>query len=187
MKGFSLSWFMLDLDNFQLITSPHCIPSDIQDTKEIFLAETPIPGLNYRPITYGGGGNRKLSFTLPLIKRDQNIGNLLVLKQFDMLRNQSTGITKILSGQFTPTPKVLFQYGTGSVPLVYWIKKCDAIHKQGWVNKFGFPMYSEIQFELWLDETNPLYIMEEIFRKISATLGMLQQINQISKSNKKPL
>src|SRR5271157_6554752 len=104
--SFKIPWFMFDLDNYQLITSPQFIPSDIKDTKEIVLAEIPIPGLNYRPVTYGGGGNRKLSFTLPLIKRNGNIGNLYVLKQLDQLRNQATGFTKIFSGQFTPNPKV---------------------------------------------------------------------------------
>lgn len=171
MGSFAIPWFLFDVDNFQLITSPVCIPSDIRDTKEIFLVETPIPGLNFRPITYGGGGNRHISFTLPLIQRNSNVGNLYVLKQFDTLRNQTTGLLRFTGGQFTPTPKVLFNYGTGSVPLIYWVKRCDPTNKAGWINPFGFPQYSEIEFELWLDETSPLYFMEEIFRKINSGLG----------------
>ena len=185
MSSFSIPWFMMDVDNFQIITSPVCIPSDIRDTKEIFLTATPIPGLNFQPVTYGGGGNRHLSFTLPLIQRNTNVGNLYVLKQFDMLRNQTTGLLKFRGGQFTPNPKVLYSYGTGSVPLLYWVKSCQATHKAGWINKFGFPQYSEIEFELWLDETSPLYFMEEIYRKINA--GLASSLTSLFTAGVKPI
>jgi hypothetical protein len=171
--SFNVYWWMLDIDNYQLITSPYVIPGDIKDSKEIVLTEAPIPGTNYKPITYGGGGNRKISFALPLIKRDQNIGNLYILKQFDMLRNQA-GATAIMKYQFTPTPRVLYQWGTGSTPQIYWVKKCDATNKMGWINRAGFPMYSEIDIELWLDESTPLYYMEEVYRQASARAGVAQ-------------
>jgi hypothetical protein len=165
---------MFDLSNKQLITTPN-IPSDITDTKDIVLTEMPIPGLNFSPIMQGGGGNRKLAFTLPCIRTNNTVGNLLLLKQFDMLRNQSVGIFNVTSspGQFNPFPKVLFYYGTGSIPLVYFVKKCNATHKAGWVNAMGFPQYSEIEMELWLDENDILYKGEEIFRKLSAFTGMV--------------
>jgi hypothetical protein len=166
-----LPWYIYDISNYQLITTP-IIPGDIRDTKEIILAEQPIPGLNYSPISPGGGGNRKISFTLPLIRRGNIVGNVLMLKQFDTLRNQSTGYLGFgKAGQFTPTPKVLYCWGIGSVPLVWWVKKCDPTHKKGWINAIGQPQYSEIEFELWLDESDPIYRMEEIFRKVSTILG----------------
>jgi hypothetical protein len=164
---------MFDLYNRQLITSP-VIPSDITDTKDILLAEQPIPGLNYAPVSPGGGGNRKLSFTLQLIKRNNATGNVLLLKQFDALRNQAGSLFGPQPGQFTPNPKVLYYWGTGSTPLVYWVKKCDAVHKQGWVNALGIPQYTEIQMELWLDESDPLYKGEEVWRKAAAFLGQIE-------------
>lgn len=164
----NLPFYMIDISNFQLITSP-IIPSDIKDSKDVVLAEIAVPGLNYQPIQYGGGGNRKLTFTLHLIKRGDILGNVLLLKQIDSLRNQG-GLFNLFSSQFMPNPKVLFSWGIGSVPLIYYVKKADATHKQGWVNRAGFPQYSEIEFELWLDEASPLYIAEEIFRKV-ATLA----------------
>ena len=170
---FNLPWFMFDIFNKQLITST-VIPTDIADSKDIILTETPIPGLNYAPIQPSGGGNRKLSFSLPLIKRNNSIGNVLLLKQFDVLRNQATGLLNIFSQQFTPTPKVLYYWGSGSVPLIYWVKRCDAVHKRGWVNQLGQPQYSDILIELWLDETDPLYRAEEIFRKVSSLTGEFQ-------------
>lgn len=172
-SNFNLPWFMFDLANKQLITST-IIPGDIKDAKDILLTETPIPGLNYAPVNPAGGGNRKLSFTLPLIKRNNTVGNVLLLKQFDNLRNQTGGLLGVFSGgQFTPTPKVLYSWGVGSLPLVYWVKKADATHKQGWTNALGQPQYSEIEIELWLDESNILYKAEEIYRKISSLAGMV--------------
>lgn len=57
------------------------------------------------------------------------------------------------------------------MPLVWFVKKADAQHKQGWVNALGQPQVSDIEFELWLDETDPTYKAEEQFRQISALLG----------------
>lgn len=170
---YNIPWWMFDIDNKQLITSPW-VPSDIKDSKDIMLAEAPIPGLNFQPVSYGGGGNRKLTFTLPLIAKNNTVGNVMMLKQFDNLRNQSVGFLGVFGGQFKPTPRVLFSYGIGSVPMIYWVKKCDPTHKQGWVNQIGMPQYSEIEFELWLDESNVLYKAEEVFRKVSSVLGMVE-------------
>jgi hypothetical protein len=183
---FNVPFFIFDLSNKQLITTPN-IPSDIADTKDIVLTETPIPGLNYAPIMQGGGGNRKLSFTLPCIKTNNTVGNLLLLKQFDMLRNQAVGIFNFTSspGQFNPFPKVLFYYGIGSIPLVYFVKKCNATHKAGWVNAMGFPQYSEIEMELWLDENSLIYKGEEVFRKLSAFTGMVTGILETTQSQTK--
>lgn len=171
---FNMPFFILDISNGQLITTPN-IPSDISDRKDVILTETPIPGLNFSPVMQGGGGNRKLAFTLPCIKTNNTVGNLLLLKQFDMLRNQSVGIFSlgINVGQFNPFPKVLFYYGIGSIPLIYFVKKCDRTNKAGWVNAMGYPQYSEIEMELWLDENAPLYKGEEVFRKLSAFTGMV--------------
>lgn len=163
-------WFMFDIFNLQLITTT-VIPSDIKDTKGVILTEVPIPGKNFQPVMPAGNANRKLSFTLPLIKRNNTVGNVLMLKQFDILRNQATGFLDIRADQFKPNPKVLYSWGTGSVPLVYHVSKCDATHKRGWVNQLGNPQYSEIEIELILDETHPTYQVEEVFRKISSLLG----------------
>lgn len=165
---------MYDLYHNQLITSP-VIPGDIADSKDIVLAEQAVPGLNYAPVSPGGGGNRKISFTLQLVRRGNVVGNVQLLKQFDALRNQAGSLLGPQPGQFTPNPKVLYYWGVGSVPLVWWVKRCDASHKQGWVNALGQPQYSEIEIELWLDEKDRLYKAEEIWRRASALLGQVAQ------------
>jgi hypothetical protein len=163
----ALNWWMFDLSNFQLITTS-IIPGDIKDVKDVVLSETPIPGQNYQPITYGGGGNKKISFTLPIMKRGGFDGNIGLLKQFENLRNRAGGLLEISPSQFTPNPKVLYNWGTGSVPLVYWVKKCDFSHPEGWTNQFSAPQYTLIDMELWLDEANPLNKAEAMVRKIAS-------------------
>lgn len=167
-------WFMYDLTNNQLITSRY-IPSDITDTKSIVFTETPIPGLNFHPVMPGGGGNRKISFTLPLIYKASVIGNIGLLKLFDALRNRSSvSILGKRGYQFDSNPKVLYFWGTGSIPLVYWVSKCDATHKHGWVNAYGQPQYSEIDIELILDEQDKGYKAEELYRAVTGMVGMVQ-------------
>ena len=168
--NYSLPWFMFDLSNFQIITSV-TVPGDISDSKDVLLTETPIPGLNFAPVQPSGNGNRKVSFTLPLIKRNNTIGNSLLIKQFQILRNQATGLRNLFPSQFTANPKVLYYWGTGSVPLVWFVKKCDLTNKQLWVNQQGQPQFSEVSIELWLDENHVLYKAEEIYRKASSLVG----------------
>lgn len=181
--AYNLPWFIFDIGNIQLITSA-TIPGDMADKKDIILSETPIPGLNFSPITYGGGGNRKISFTLPIIKRNNSVGNVLLLKQFDNLRNQSVGLTGVFSSQFKPNPKVLYYWGSGSIPLIYWVKKCDFVHLEGWTNELGNPKYSNVEIELWLDETNVLYKAEEVYRKIASLVGMVTNAYDVIQSQR---
>ncbi len=179
----NVPFYMFDIDNYQLITVP-TIPGDIKDVKQIVYTEVPIPGMNFQPIMPGGGGNRKISFTLPLVKRNNNMGNIAILKQFDMLRNQVSplgGLIKV--GQFTSFPRVIFNYGIGSIPLIYYVTKCDATHKQGWTNALGNPQYSELEIELWLDENNFMYKGEEVFRRLQSVAGMSIGTADIVKSN----
>ena len=164
--AYKLPWFMYDLFNKQIITSK-TIPGDILDSKDIFYVETPIPGLNYSPVQPSGNGNRKISFILPLIDRNSSFGNSLLLQQFHTLRNQATGLLKVFTNQFEPNPKVLYYWGTGSVPLVYFVTKCDLTNRQGWVNQSGQPQFSEVAIELMLDENDPVYKAEELYRKAS--------------------
>jgi len=184
----SLPWFIFDIMNFQLITTPTIPLGDITDSKEIVLSETPIPGLSFNPINSGGMGNRKITFTLPLIKRNNVVGNVLLLKQFDNLRNQAFGlkISNIYSkqSQFTPNPKVLYYWGAGNgVPLEYYVKRCDFNHRSAFVNRYGATQYTEINIELWLDETSPLYYAEELFRKTSSYIAMVESAYNLKRDN----
>jgi hypothetical protein len=174
----SIPWWMFDLDNKQLLTS-RIVPGDITDDKKIVLVESPIPGLNYEPIMPAGGGNRKVSFMLPVVMRNAVVGNVLLLKQFDLLRNQARGLFNFgQAKKFTRAPQVLYSWGIGSVPLVYFVSGARMVHKQGWINARGQPQYTEVEIELTLDEENPLYKVEEAWRMAAAVMGMAAQVGQ---------
>jgi len=171
-NGQIVPFFMVDLSNFQMITTRAIPQGTIKDTKRVLISETPVPGRNFSPISTGANANRKIAFTLPLVNRG-DFGNLLLLKQFDGLRNQSNGIGgyRVFTGALSPNPKVLFQWGTGSVPLIWFVTKCDFAHESGMVNRVAFPQHTLVDVELTLDEENILYKGEELFRSATALLG----------------
>lgn len=178
--AFSLPWFMYDVYNNQLITT-NTVPGDISDTKDITLTETQIPGNNFAPITAGGNGNRKIKFTIPLMKRNNTVGVSLLLNQLKALRNQAGSLFSLTVRQFTPNPKVLFYWGIGSVPLIYFVKEISLSHKSRWANQQGQPQFTDATIELWLDETDPLYQAEKLYRDMSIFTNQgLDAINNIS-------
>ncbi len=170
-----LPWFMFDLSNRQLITSS-TKPGDIRDTKGIVLTETPVPGLSYQPVTPMGTANRKVGFTLPIVKQDFMLGNILLVKQFEALRHQAAGFLQWTKRRFAPTPKVLYYWGVGSVPLVWWVSKCELRHREGWYNKAGLPMVSDVDIELTLDEEHPLNRAEDMFRALAPIASQFRQL-----------
>ena len=181
--GFNIPWFMFDLRNYQLITSNTIPSSDITSSKPIVLAETPIPGLNYNPVQDGGRGNEKIGFTIPLVKRDGLTGNVLLVKQFDNIRNQPGSLKELFkrqSSQFAGASKVLYHWGTSnSIPLEYYVTKCDYNHKTAFVNRLGNTQFTEVIMELLLDEKAPIFKVEEVFRKLASFAGGAQGASDV--------
>lgn len=172
-----MKWFLFDLSNKILITST-IIPETISDNKNIILAEHQIPGLDYSPVHSGGMGNRKVAFTLKLINRDKIYGNVHKLKMFDNLRQRSFDLIRIFqkTSQFTANPKVIYKWGTGSIPLVYYVSKCDFQHNGLMVNAMGEPMVTDVSIELILDGESPVNRGEEVFRQLASINGQNEQI-----------
>lgn len=164
--GGAIDWFMYDLANDQLIISP-IVPGDISDSKAIVISETTVPGQDYAPVHSSGTGNRKISFTIPIIQRNNYTGNTIQLNYFKSLRHRVDGGGR--NGR--RTPQVLYYWGTGSAPMVYWVTRCDFNHRQGWINSIGAPMITDVSIELWLDPTHDITAMEEEFREFSESLG----------------
>lgn len=181
---FNLPWFIFDMSNFQLITSRTIPTGDISDSKQIILAETPIPGLGYNPVHGGGMGNRRISLTIPILNKNNNVGNILLLKQFENLRTQVFGLSlqSIFSAgvQFSTNPKVLYYWGTGGgAPMEWYVAKCDFAHRSSLVNAYSYPQYTEINLELVLDEQSPITLAETIFRHVASFAGLFQGVGAI--------
>lgn len=169
-----LPWFIYDLSNRQLITTSTIPSGEIGDTKNIVFTETPILGNNYSPVSVGGHGNRKISMQIPIINRGYE-GNIGLVKQFDLLRNRSRGWLGLKKKNLWATnPKVLYYWGVGSIPLEYFVTRCDMKHTTMMVNEVGLPQHTVIDLELTLDETSMFYKVEETYRDITAVLGSAQ-------------
>jgi len=175
----NIGWFMFDIDNLQLITNKY-IPSEINDNKSIFYVETEVPGLSYSPVAFSGMGNRKLSFSFSIIEKNNSIGNLIILSQMKQLRQPKTGLLGVLGDeQFKSNPRVLYSWGTGSIPLVYYVSKCDFVHKSNMTNQVGSPQNSEVQIELILDEPN---VLNQVENTISSLTSKLATVNNVVNS-----
>jgi hypothetical protein len=176
-----IPWYMFILDANLLITSP-IVPTEISDTKNILFAETTIPGLDYAPISAGGFSNRKISFSMQIINRQTLDGNINLLKLYDILRHPVSTLADIFknNSQFVQNPKVIYNYGIGSAPLVWYVTKCDFTHLGQYTNAIGNPRFSSVNFELTLDEKNPATQMEKTFRQFASILGSAQATLQVS-------
>ena len=168
----NLPWFIYDLSNKQLITSNTIPQGEISDSKDVVLTETPILGNNFAPISAGANGNRKISLQIPIVNRGVS-GNILLIKQFELLRNKSRGFLGLKrKSQWANNPKVLYYWGVGSVPLEYYVSKCQIQHTANMVNEFGIPQHSVVALELVLDETSLLYKIEEVYQDIASVMGV---------------
>jgi hypothetical protein len=170
----NLTWFIFDLTNKQLITSSTIPQGEISDSKDVIFTETPILGNNFAPVSAGANGNRKISMQIPIINRGYE-GNIGIVEQFNLLRNKSRGFLGLKrKNQWANNPKVLYYWGVGSVPLEYYVTKCNIQHTANMVNELGLPQHSVISLELTLDETSKLYKVEEVYRDITSVLGSAQ-------------
>lgn len=170
----ALPWFIFDLTNKQLITSSTIPQGEIGDDKNVIFTETPILGNNFAPVSAGANGNRKISMQIPIVNRGYE-GNIGLIEQFNLLRNKSRGFLGLKhKNQWANNPKVLYYWGIGSVPLEYYVTKCSIQHTSNMVNELGLPQHSVVSLELTLDETSFLYKIEEIYRDITAVLGVGQ-------------
>lgn len=156
-----------------MITSP-TIPMSVEDRKNVVFAESAIPGLNYTPLTPNRNGNTNISFTLPIINRLNNRGNIVTVNQLENLRNQNLPSIVALfkpSPQFRGNPQVLYYWGTHRPPLLYWVKKCDFSHDTRMTTAAGNSAYTMVDIELELDENSSLYRMWRIELMASSLAG----------------
>lgn len=167
----NLPWFLYDLSNNQIITTNTIPQGEIGDSKNVIFTETPVLGNNFSPISAGANGNRKISLQIPIINRGLE-GNIGLIKQFELLRNKSRGWLGLKKkNQWANNPKVLYYWGVGSVPLEYYVTRCEIKHTASMVNGLGLPQHSIIDLELTLDESSVLYKVEEVYRDITSVLG----------------
>jgi hypothetical protein len=187
LRDKNLPWFIFIKDFNILITSP-TIPTSITDSKKIVYAEVPIIGKNYKQKIGVRNENRVISFTLPIINRNGILGNSNIMKAFDIMRNADNPSLGSLVGlgkstSFSGVPKVIYSWGTHSIPMEYFVNKCDYEHNSTLTNSKGFSQYTNVSMELELDETSLLYKADRVARVIQARLGIVNSIKQVTGKN----
>jgi hypothetical protein len=190
LRDKNLPWFIFIKDFNILITSP-TIPVSITDSKKIVYAEVPIIGKNYKQKIGVRNENRILSFTLPIINRKGVLGNSNLIKAFDIMRNSDNPSLASLVGlgqatSFSGVPKVIYSWGTHSIPMEYFVNKCDYEHNSTLTNSKGFSQYTNVSMELELDENSLLYRADRVARVIQARLGIVQSVRQVIDSKGRP-
>lgn len=187
--SFSLPWFIVDFENFDLITLPN-VPLEVTSVKQINWAQQAVPGDETMPQQFTGMGPQEISFNIDVIKKSNTVGALPTIKQFEGLRTPIFNILSLIKGGPNRNAQVLFWYGTGNtIPQVYFVTKVD--FQNSMYNFLGYPQRSVISMTLRLDEKNVLYTIEKFARLILRILGLVDGVvmlvNRIaSKSGERP-
>lgn len=167
LKGQTMPWFMYDLTNRQIVFNLRARPEHIQDTKQIKYTEVPVYGQADPPLVYSGGGLRRLSFNIKFFSNSP-IGHIPLLAQIRAMRHGNLNRTSVNKGV-----RVIYFWGTGSVPLVWHVAKADIVH-DGAATRVGMPYWSEVAFELIVDTTHPLYKIEQQTQRFgTSTVGQI--------------
>jgi hypothetical protein len=170
-----IPWFILNLQSKELIVLPN-VPVDVKSTKETRFTQTPMPGGSTDMVQFSGLGANKLSFEIKLLKKNNVLGNMPTLKQFENLRVPVFSVFDAFSAPVSnQPPKIIYWYGSGmSLPQQYYVTKLDFSHK--YYNTLGFPQMTDIQMELTLDEYFLTYKFEKYSRAVLSTLGTIESV-----------
>lgn len=174
-------WFLAFDDEFIIITSPMVPTGEIRSTKQIIRAATEVPGLNYTPTSGNRGGNLMVEFSIGLLDRRNVSGIKNVCAAIELLRNQNFSIFG--GGRFSvneDTPTCVYYWGTHLPPLRYKVVKADFRHNPTIVPRIGLSYFGQVDFSLELIENDTLYDGWQFMREISARIGIVTSITQLT-------
>jgi len=180
---FRIPWFMIDLNNYTVISLPN-VPLSVTSNKPINWAKISSPGNEFQPMQFSNMGAQEISFDIKLANRNWMWGNVPILKLFENLRTPAESLlTMLFNNVSNANPQVLFWYGTGNlIPLVYYVEKCDFTHTA--FTQMGYPSVTDISMTLTLDEDSTLYKAEKMARFIMMYVGMAESIYNVINSFK---
>lgn len=162
------------------VLSSNIIPEQITFNKPINYSQKAIPGGRTSIPEFNNFGATTVSFTVTHVNVNSEFGVVGVQKFFESLRqpeeryDSGTSALGTLVGNSPPfiaNPKVIYFYGTGSVPMVYFVTKVD--FTLGRFNRNSFPQAITVGIDLVLDENGALYNAESAFRLSVNKLNLL--------------
>lgn len=142
------------------------VPDSISSQKAINRVDQQIPGGGTSISKFGNITAEKINFSVKLASFNNELGVSDQVRFFDMLR---TPYSNAYGEQrpFVSNPKVVYWYGNGKLPMLYYVGKCDYTLSK-W-NIYGQPQVMSVSLELILDEDSDVYKAETIIRQILAT------------------
>lgn len=153
------------INNFPRIFTSRIIPETVSSNKGINYTEKSIPGGHTGIMQYSNMSATEIGFSVTFADFNSTRGVVATQKFFEILRTpEESRLGSIASAYipFMPNPKVLYMYGTGSLPMQYFVTKCDFDLEE--FNSLSFPQVIKVSMTLRLDESGPLYELERKFK-----------------------
>lgn len=175
------------IDTQPTFFSSRIVPEAITSNKPINYSDKAVAGGRTSIPQFGNFGATTLSFSLRYASMNDTLGVTRTQKFFESLRNPETGIFSSFAQPFSadepfrPNPKVLYYYGTNSVPMVYFVTKCNFTLSS--YNTKGFAQVIDVSLELVLDESGALFEAERLFRSTINAASLIGAIGNKEKSS----
>lgn len=202
----SVPWFIVELgsntsglgsfefgfgNNLNIITNKS-IPESTSSSRALNYSEVQIPGGGTAIPKFGSIGAKHIGFSLKVVNFNKKLGVVPKVAAFERLRTPAVGaLTEIVNtvtgsrdAPFTPNPRVLYYYGTGSFPMIYFVTKCDLV--LSYPNYRGNPQVAEVTMELIMDESSKLYHVERAYKQLMGRIGAFQSIARNGNKGCKP-
>lgn len=159
-------------------------PESVSTSKKINYAVAPNIGGAYKKRYFSGFDAKEVSFELTCIDMESPTGVTEEIAYFEQLREPDPGAFGIANSFFGnanfPPPKVLFQFGTSFVPLVWDVidVKIEETHfHSGQVRGvLGIPKRCVVQISLALDEGHVLNKANQIAKKAGMFTGSAKSL-----------
>lgn len=142
------------------------VPESIASQKTINRTEQQIPGAGTSIPKFGNINAEKISFSIKLASFNNELGVTDQIRFFDLLRNPYSNAFGE-QRPFAANPQVIYWYGNGKLPMLYYVNKCDYTFSK-W-NIYGQPQVVVVDLELIVDEESAIYKAEVIARQVLAT------------------
>lgn len=162
-------------------------PLEVEMTRDINYTESPNMGGSHHELFFTGFSNKEASFDILCIDMEDPMGVSKEVAYFEALGSPDPGLLGIAGSFFDdknfPPPQVLFNFGTGSLlPLVWNVKDIDiktSLFYSGHVRGvFGVPKRADISIVLVLDQDNPLFKSDQVYKKIMQVTGSVMSITK---------
>lgn len=148
-------------------------PVSIESTKKIHYSIAPNIGGAFKKRYFSGFDSKEISLDLHIVDMESPIGVMDDVSFFEQLREPDPGIlggwTLSYGNENFPPPRVLFQFGSGYIPLVWDVLDIGIVTDHFFADEIrgiiGIPKNARINIKLGLVEDNILNKANQIAKK----------------------